>query len=132
MLWTVFKDIVGIGSTVLGSWQKRKQARLNSQILIQEAVTTAKVKRLNEKQGADIAWENTSIDHAGWKDEFWTVVLAIPCVLCFFPGMVDHVVAGFDALDKCPAWYRWCLLVAIGSSFGYRKLADFMKLKKGD
>ena len=66
-----------------------------------------------------------------WKDEYWTIVLSIPAILCFVPGMVEHVRAGFDALGGMPGWYQWMLGIAVGAAFGYRKIADFMSLKKG-
>ena len=124
-----------IGNLILGpieSWQKRKKAKLESDLRINEAKTVAKIERLKTGQQADIAWENTSITQSGWKDEWFTVVLSVPAILCFIPGMAEYVEAGFAALRDTPDWYQWAFLVAIGSSFGYRKIADFMALKKGD
>lgn len=126
------KTIIEGSKNLLEGWQARKTAKLSSDLRVGEAVTNAKISRLQAGQQADIKWENLSIQNAGWKDEFWTIILAIPCVLCFFPGAVNCVREGFEALQGCPDWYKWCLLVAVGSSFGYRKLCDFMSLKKGD
>ena len=55
-----------------------------------------------------------------WKDEFWTIILAIPLVLCFIPGTEEHLSTGFATLEKMPEWYRYFLYVAIGASFGVR------------
>ena len=135
MAFPVLGFLTTIGDLIAGpikSWQQRKQAKLESDLKINEAKTEAKIERLKTGQQADIAWENTSIEQSSWKDEWFTIVLSIPAILCFIPGMAAYVRAGFEALRKTPDWYQWAFLVAIGSSFGYRKIADFMALKKGD
>lgn len=114
------------------NYQARKKVKLDSELRVNEAVTNAKIKKVETGQLADIRWENLSIQNSGWKDEFWTIVLSIPCILCFFPGAVQYVRDGFEALKQCPDWYKWCLLLAVGSSFGYRKICDFISFKKGD
>ena len=116
---------------VVGGWQTRRTAKLESDLKVNEAVTEAKIKRLETGQQADISWENLSISQSGWKDEYWTLVLSIPAILCFVPGAAMYVQRGFEALRTCPDWYQWSLVIAIGSAFGYRKIADFMALKKG-
>lgn len=127
VLKLVFAPLVGVFS----DWQARKKAKLESDLRVNEAKTEAKIDLLKTEKAADIAWENTSITQAGWKDEWFTVVLSIPAILCFIPGMADYVKAGFAALEQTPEWYQWAFLVAVASSFGYKKLADFMALKRG-
>lgn len=130
-IWAGVQMILTPATEIIKGWQARKAAKLESDLAVNEAKTAAKIRILETGQHADIAWENTSIQNSGWKDEYWTLVLSIPAILCFFPGMSTFVRAGFEALKECPEWYQWALLVAIASSFGYRKLADFMSLKKG-
>ena len=98
---------------------------------INEAVTEAKIEKVKTQQAADIAWENLQINHSGWRDDFFTIVLSIPAIMCFIPGLAPYVVAGFAALATCPGYYQWMLGIAVGAAFGYRKLADVMALKKG-
>ena len=118
-------------TSVRDGWQQRKKIELESDKRIAQAVTEAKIRNLEAQQGADIAWENTSITNSGWKDEWFTLILSIPAILCFIPGGAEYVTAGFDSLKGTPDWYQWAFMVAVASSFGYRKLADFMALKKG-
>ena len=117
---------------VVSGWQARKTVKLEGDLAVAKAVTDAKIEKVKTGQAADIAWEKTSLDQSGWKDEYWTIVLSIPMVLCFIPGLVDYVIQGFNALQKTPEWYQYVLGVAIGSAFGVRQIASFMKLKKGD
>ncbi len=128
ILGMILKPVAGIFTNS----QDRKKAKLHSDLAIQTAMTQAKIDRLSTGQKADIAWENLSVTNSGWKDEWFTIVLSIPAILVFVPGMVEYVRAGFEALQQCPDWYQWMLGIAVGSAFGYRKIADFMKLKKGD
>ena len=119
-------------SQVVTGWQARKTAKLDGDLAIARAVTDARVEKVKTGQAADIAWEVTSLDKSGWKDEYWTIVLSIPMIMCFVPGFVEYVVRGFEALQKTPEWYRYAIGIAISSAFGVKTFANFMKLKKGD
>lgn len=130
----IFGFIKGLIAPVAGiveGWQARKAAKLQSDLAINTARTASIIHTLETKQAGDIAWENLSIDRSGWKDEYFTIILSLPAILCFVPGMVEYVVAGFNALRGCPDWYQWMLGIAVGSAFGYKKIADFMSIKKG-
>ena len=116
----------------LRGWNQRKAVKLESDIRIAQAVTEAKISLLANGQKADIAWENLSIQNSGWKDEFWTIVLSIPMIMCFIPGLVDYVSLGFEALTKTPEWYQWAVSIAIGSAFGVRQFTKLMQIRKGD
>jgi len=130
----VFGLVKGLIAPVTGlvqGWQARKKVKLESDLAIATAKTSSIIRRLDTQQEGDIAWENTSIDKSGWKDEYFTIILSVPAVLCFVPGMVEYVRAGFDALNSMPGYYQWMLSIAVGSAFGYKKLCDFMAIKKG-
>ena len=119
-------------TSVVTGWQQRKAVKLEGDIAISKAKTEANIDKIKTGQAADIAWEVTSLDQSGWKDEYWTIVLSIPMIMCFIPGLVEYVVQGFDALQKTPEWYRYAIGIAISSAFGVKTFANFMKLKKGD
>jgi hypothetical protein len=141
MIWGFVKEAFGAilapVTSIVDGWQQRKSAKLKGDLLIATAQVNAKIARLETGQKADIAWENLSITNSGWKDEWFTLLLSIPAVLSFMPEMygVDFraiVTEGFRALKECPDWYNWMLGIAVGSAFGYRRIADFMSRKKGD
>ena len=125
------KGLISPATEIVKGWQARKSAKLEGDLAITAARTTSIVNRLETKQAGDIAWENLSIDKSGWKDEWFVILLSIPAVMCFVPGMVEYVDMGFRALSEAPEWYKWAFMVAIGSSFGYKKICDFMSIKKG-
>ena len=112
-------------------WQQRKTAKLESDIAISKAKTDANIKKIETGQVADIAWEKTSLEQSGWKDEYWTIVLSLPMIMCFIPGLVTYVEQGFVALQTTPPRYRYVIGIAIGSAFGVKSVANFMSLKRG-
>lgn len=87
--------------------------------------TAVKQKQLDRVMGADdklAEWESIQAESGkhSWKDEFWTIVLSIPAILCFFPEYVGDVKAGFVALKTMPDFYQYWLGVAILTAFGIR------------
>lgn len=71
-------------------------------------------------------WETRALETAGWKDEFWTVVLGLPLIVIFIGtlfGMDDIVArmnAALQALQETPIWYQSAIGIAIGSAFGVK------------
>ena len=67
-------------------------------------------------------WEAIQAENSGhsWKDEFWTIILSIPLVLCFIPEYVTYIEEGFVALESMPEFYQYWLGIAILTSFGVR------------
>ena len=70
------------------------------------------------------------------KDEFWTIVLAIPVFMIGYAIALDdtdvivRTKQGFEALSGLPEWYQYLLFIAISSSFGIRGAKSLMNLRK--
>ena len=87
----------------------------------------------------DADWETKMANASGasWKDEFWTIVLAVPLfslgwsIIVDDPTIVDRVHNSFVALDTLPDWYQYLLFLAVSASFGIRGADKLMKLKAG-
>jgi len=77
----------------------------------------------------DANWENINANNANssWKDEWFTILFSVPCVLAFFPSMVPVVMEGFAVLNGMPDWYKGFLGAAVAASFGIRGLANWKK-----
>lgn len=119
----------------ISGWWNRRQDRIDQQhrsdIEIAKAETEARIRHLETKQQIDAEWEIESIKQAGWKDEWVTILVSIPLVLCFIPGMDVYVTRGFASLEQTPDWYQWSVLIVIASAFGVRKLVDLIGTFKG-
>ena len=110
--------LLTFGAGLLKDWyagrQKVKQAKIEREV---QALT-------NESD-----WDKVQADASknSWKDEWFTLILTIPLVLCFFPSMQEVVLEGFKVLDECPDWYKGALGVAIAASFGVKAYSNRMK-----
>lgn len=102
---------VGIGGDYLKAKSELKLTRVRGEI----DVTKQKAKSID-------TWEQTHAkgSQTSWKDEFWTVVWAIPVVMAFIPGGVEYALAGFAALKQMPEWYTYTLMTIVLASFGIR------------
>jgi len=86
----------------------------------------------------DADWESkmAAASKDSWKDEFWTIVLAIPVFMVGYAiaandvTVIARVATGFEALEKLPEWYQYLLFIAISSSFGIRGASKIMDMRK--
>lgn len=86
----------------------------------------------------DADWESKMADASkdSLKDEFWTIVLAIPIFMVGYAiaandvTIISRVSDGFKALEELPEWYQYLLFIAISSSFGVRGVGKIMGMKK--
>jgi hypothetical protein len=75
------------------------------------------------------SWEEIMANGStsSWKDEWFSILLSIPLVLAFWPGMNDVVQKGFANLAATPDWYVMMLSVAVAASFGVRNVIGSIK-----
>jgi len=77
----------------------------------------------------DSKWELIMAEgtKGSWKDELVTIVILIPVIMVFIPGMEDIVKNGFERLNELPSWYQTLLFLVCGAALGIKGLD---KLKK--
>jgi hypothetical protein len=128
-LLSIVPSIVGSISDHFKDKRELKKMDTQAKAQLKRALTDANIKKIAQGQAADIEWEQTMAEGstASWKDEFWTIVLGIPAVMSFIPGMDVYVSAGFGALAGTPEWYQNMLMVAIGAAFGVQVWKKFKK-----
>jgi hypothetical protein len=114
----MMQALIGPVADLIGGHLKRKAEE-------KKAVHEAKMVSIQQ----DGNWENIHANNASssWKDEWFTILFSVPCVLAFFPEMVPVVMSGFEALDAMPEWYKGFLGAAVAASFGLRGLANWRK-----
>lgn len=117
----IISEVLGIGKTYLETASKKKLARTEAEITVMKKASES------ENQWRKLMSEGS---HTSWKDEYWTIVLSIPAIMAFIPSMQIYVHEGFEALEKAPDWYMWCLITAIGASFGLRALKSSNVLRR--
>lgn len=94
---------------------------------VQEAKIEREVKALTHEANWDIVQAEASKD--SWKDEWLTILISIPMVLAFVPGMSEYLRQGFNVLEDCPDWYQYLVGVVFAASFGIKKVTDIFARK---
>lgn len=123
----MFESVLGLLTGVPGAIadyfntkQKIASAERLREMEYQEAVHVRKIELIKAGLHADATWEIEQIRASGWKDEYVLLVLSIPLVGCFIPGMDTYVAAGFKALENTPSWYQFLVPVIFAACFGVR------------
>jgi len=96
--------------------QKLKLAKIQGQIAKEEAKAKYADKRAEETH----TWEMAHIANSGWKDEFVLLVIYIPVIMGFVPGMEETALAGFAVMAKMPIWYQALLVTVSLAIYGVR------------
>jgi hypothetical protein len=97
--------------------QDRQQERA-----IKQATVERQIELIKEGLHADMSWEMEFAKQAAssYKDEYTLIVVSIPAVLAFIPGMDVYVAHGFEALSKTPGWYQLMLVTLFFATVGIR------------
>jgi len=124
---SIFTALLGpvadIGKTFLANKAAEKQAKHEA--------------KMNVIQN-DADWEAKMADASGssWKDEFWTIILAVPIFMVGYAiiandmTVVERVRQAFSTLNDLPEWYQYLLFIAISSSFGIKGASKLMGMRK--
>ena len=122
-LLTLLGPVAELGKTFLNNRAEKSQAKHEQQLQV-------------IKNGAE--WESKMADASAssWKDEFWTIVLAVPIFMVGYAivvndmSVIHRVEQAFAALNNLPEWYQYLLFVAISASFGIKGASKLMGMRK--
>jgi len=130
---SIFSAVGNIIAAPVKSWSERKKITTETKMRVFKAKAEGVIERARTGQLHENEVESLLIEQSGWKDEYWTIVISIPLILCFFPLWSDAVLAGFNVLGQTPLWYQTICGVVILSPFGKRGLSGIKNvMKKGD
>lgn len=102
--------------------QEIKAREREREFELQEAIHKRRVELIAQGLAADANWEMEFARQAAtsWKDEYTLLVISVPAILCFIPGMDVYVKAGFSALNETPIWYQITFLSLFLATVGIR------------
>ena len=128
----MLQALIGPIASLAGGWLDAKTTKQAAEAKLKLTEAEAKAKIMLSEHTSVADWERIMAEGAksSWKDEFFAVILAVPLILCFIPGMEGVVAHGFEQLSKAPEWYHWALLTAISASFGVKGVKQVMGKKK--
>lgn len=121
-MWGALTTIFAPVGEVVKTWLQGKQA-------IAEAKIEREVKALTHEANWDEVQAQASQN--SWKDEWLTILVSIPLILAFIPGMEGYLREGFNVLAECPDWYQYLVGVVFAASFGIKKVTDIFASKRG-
>ena len=115
--------IADIGKTFLNNRAEEKQAKHQAKMSVIQN---------------DANWEAKMADASShsWKDEFWTIILALPIFMVGYAiisgdmSIVDRTKQAFQTLNELPEYYQYLLFIAISSSFGIKGASKLMDMRK--
>lgn len=128
ILTAIFTTIGSILTGPLKDWSDRRKVKVESQAKIEEARVNAQITQIEKAAENDSNWETIwaqQADHS-WRDEWFTILLSLPLIFAFVPGMTDIVQHGFDVLATTPIWYRYLVGCAVAAAFGLRGILAVM------
>lgn len=95
---------------------------------VQQATIQKEVSQLQNEANWDLTQAEAS--KSSWKDEWLTILISIPMIMAFVPGLEDNVREGFANLENCPDWYQYLIGVVFAASFGIKKVTDIFAKRK--
>jgi hypothetical protein len=118
MLQLLLKPLIGVASNAVSGFIETKKLKQEAKVTKIKADT----KLMQDQIAGKVAWEASAVDQmqGSWKDELILICLLGPAVAVFFPGMTDHIHAGFIALQSLPDYYKHLLYIACSASFGIK------------
>ena len=128
----MIQALIGPLANLAGTWFQNKVEKTKADGLAKVAEAKARATVAEKVAAGEVAWEGKMADATvdSWKDEFALVVLLLPAILVFLPGMKDYVKDGFVILASLPEWYQYLLYIAISASFGIKGVGQAAKMFK--
>ncbi len=125
-MWTaLISPIAALAGTFLEGQVSKSKAKAN----LAQTEAEAKAEILKTAATHDSKWELIMAEStkSSIKDEVVTLVVLVPVILCFIPGMEDVVKSGFERLSELPEWYTYLLFLTCSAALGIKSLDKFKK-----
>tara|TARA_X000001388_G_scaffold19723_1_gene12950 strand:+ start:1479 stop:1862 length:384 start_codon:yes stop_codon:yes gene_type:complete len=127
----MFQALIGPIADLAGSFMQGQIEKQKAKAKVTQTKAEAEAEIMRTAATHDSKWELIMAQGTqnSWKDELVTIVILIPTILVFIPGMEDVVKNGFARLNELPDWYTYLLFLTVSAALGIRGL-DRWKNKK--
>lgn len=117
--------IGGLTAPIAGYFTRRMEIKAQDrqqERAIKQATVDRQIEMIKEGLHADMNWEMEFAKQAAssWKDEYTLLVVSIPLVMAFVPGLAPYVAIGFVAFAATPLWYQVMVQSIFYASWGMR------------
>lgn len=125
----MLQALIGPISSLAGSFLEGQISKQKAKATLAQTEAEAKAEIMKTAATHDSKWELIMAEgtKASWKDEIVTVVVLIPVILVFIPGMEAVVQNGFDRLNELPEWYQFLVFLVCSAALGIKGLDKFRK-----
>ena len=125
----MIQALIGPIAGLAGSWLESKVEQTKAKGAVAKAKAEAEAEVMKTAATHDSKWEliMAQSTQSSFKDEIVTVIVLIPVVLVFIPGMEDVVQNGFDRLNELPDWYQYLVFLVCSAALGIKGLDKFRK-----
>ena len=119
----ILSPLINLGSTIIEGQINKSKAKAT----LAQTEAEAKAEVMKTAATHDSKWELIMAESTkgSWKDELVTVVVLIPVILCFVPGMEEIVKNGFNRLSELPDWYQYLVFLVCSAALGIKGLDKF-------
>mgnify|MGYP003108446624 CR=1 FL=1 len=123
----ILTPLFNLGSTIIEGQINKSKAKAT----LAQTEAEAKAEVMKTAATHDSKWELIMAESTkgSWKDELVTVVVLIPVILCFVPGMEEIVKNGFNRLSELPDWYQYLVFLVCSAALGIKGLDKFRRKK---
>ena len=125
----MFQALIGPIASLAGSFVEGQVSKQKAKATLAQTEAEAKAEIMKTAATHDSKWEliMAQSTQSSIRDEIVTVIVLIPVVLVFVPGMEDVVKAGFDRLNELPEWYQGLVYVTCLAGLGLKGVDKFRK-----
>ena len=115
----MFQALIGPISELAGSFMQGQINKQKAKATLAQTKAEAEAEIMRTAATHDSKWEIIMAQGTqnSWKDELVTIVILIPTILVFIPGMEDVVKNGFARLNELPEWYTYLLFLTVSAAF---------------
>ena len=125
----MFQALIGPIASLAGSFLEGQVSKQKAKATLAQTEAEAKAEIMKTAATHDSKWEliMAKSTQSSVKDEIVTVVVLIPVILVFIPGMEEVVKNGFERLNELPEWYTYLLFLTISAALGIKGVDKFRK-----
>ena len=128
----MFQALIGPISELAGSFMQGQINKQKAKATLAQTKAEAEAEIMRTAATHDSKWEIIMAQGTqnSFKDELVTIVILIPTILVFIPGMEEIVKNGFARLNELPEWYTYLLFLTVSAALGIRGLDKFKHVRK--
>lgn len=118
MLNLAIKAVSDLGTQYL----KNRTLKAEQSHAIEQAKVEAQIKMISKSADTEKDYDLAALHQTqfSWKDEFALLIITLPFIASFVPGLQDYIATGFTYIANTPDWYQMAFMGAIAASLGIR------------